>query len=44
MAEQYINYSIDSMSSNSMKSKNPKSGIHKEDYIKTIDTSGNNPQ
>ncbi len=38
-----INYAIDSMSSNSMKSSNPHSGIHKENYVKTIDTNGNNP-
>ncbi|NLB80217.1 MAG: hypothetical protein GX800_01050 [Clostridiaceae bacterium] len=43
LAMEPINYAIDSMSSNSMKSSNPHSGIHKENYVKTIDTNGNNP-
>ena len=36
-------YAIDALSSNSMKSKNPHSGFHEEDYIKCLDTSDGNP-
>lgn len=32
-------YAIDSLSSNSMKSKNPKSGFHEEKFFKCLDTS-----
>ena len=38
-----VAYSFDSMSSNSMKSKNPVSGCNEVDVSKTIDTSGINP-
>lgn len=36
-------YALDSMSSNSMKSKNPHSGFHKEEIAKTLDTSNCDP-
>jgi DNA (cytosine-5)-methyltransferase 1 len=36
-------YAIDALSSNSMKSKNPNSGFHEEDYVKCLDTTGTNP-
>ena len=38
-----VAYAFDSLSSNSMKSKNPHSGCNHVDIIKTIDTSGLNP-
>ena len=36
-------YAIDALSSNSMKSKNPNSGFHEEDYVKCLDTTDTNP-
>lgn len=36
-------YAIDALSSNSMKSANPHSGFHEEDYVKCLDTSDQNP-
>lgn len=36
-------YAIDSLSSNSMKSKNPKSGFHEERFFKCLDTSNGDP-
>lgn len=36
-------YAIDSLSSNSMKSKNPKSGFHEEKFFKCLDTSNGDP-
>ena len=36
-------YAIDALSSNSMKSTNPHSGFHEENYVKCLDTSDGNP-
>lgn len=36
-------YAIDPLSSNSMKSSNPNSGFHEENYVKCLDTSDGNP-
>jgi DNA (cytosine-5)-methyltransferase 1 len=36
-------YAIDALSSNSMKSSNPNSGFHEENYVKCLDTSDCNP-
>lgn len=43
MNNQAVLYALDSMSSNSMKSSNPHSGIYEADTSRTIDTSGGNP-
>ena len=43
MNNQAVLYALDSMSSNSMKSSNPHSGIYEADTSRTIDTSGCNP-
>ena len=36
-------YSIDAISSNSMKSSNPHSGFHETNHVKCLDTAGGNP-
>jgi len=44
-AAAYVNklYGFDSLNSNSMKSKNPHSGVHEDEIVKTLDTTHNCP-